>query len=213
MNCGSTQFHQVKNGWQCDYCGTLYLDEKKERTSEREKFSFQLLPSKLSKERKKKRVFISLFVLLIFASLLLYLPIKNTQSSMSGNTKITYPPLIPGKIGSSENINMPANWTKELYDSIVVATSHYNEDNEKYFYDGGSSYTELEKIVGKPDTVISFEKEDYGTPPRVIATWEKTTRGDRAGETIDVTYDKKTLMIIDKKLFLTKRITFINNVG
>ncbi|MEI5994326.1 hypothetical protein [Candidatus Enterococcus mansonii] len=48
---------------------------------------------------------------------------------------------------------------------------------------------------------MSWEKEDYGMPPRVQATWEKAVDGERAGSSIEVTYNKKTLMIIDKKYF------------
>ena len=29
MNCGSTHFHKVEQGWKCDYCGTIYLKSTK----------------------------------------------------------------------------------------------------------------------------------------------------------------------------------------
>lgn len=47
MNCGSTQFHQVKNGWKCEYCGTIYLNTKKRAPSIKLMSCLQLKRKKL----------------------------------------------------------------------------------------------------------------------------------------------------------------------
>lgn len=195
INCGSTQFHQIKNGWKCDYCGTLYLNEEKNQKQN----TSDSFPS--SQRTKKKKSYVYLMMISIFFLLIstLYFSFMPTRSHTSSD--LNYQSINPATTSSIWNNNLPGKWTKELYDSVVVATEIYNADSEKYSFDGGSNYQELEKIVGKPDTVMSWEKEDYGMPPRVQATWEKAIDGERAGSSIEVTYNKKTLMIIDKKYF------------
>lgn len=186
MNCGSTKFHQVENGWKCDYCGTLYLNPQKE--TQTNKSSGQPAPSK-----KRKRVMISLVIAILFIiGPLSYLSVKSNNANTT-----SYEPIKPGTNNSATK-DYPGEWTQEIYDSIKVATEKYDADSEKYSFEGGSSYEELEKLVGKPDTVTSWEKENYGMPPRAMAPWNKNKDGDYAGNSISITYEKKTMMITDK---------------
>lgn len=54
MNCGSKTFHQVGNGWKCDYCGTVYLNPKKP--------SSKRPPVDVSPHKKNKsRIIVGLF--------------------------------------------------------------------------------------------------------------------------------------------------------
>lgn len=187
VNCGSTEFHQVENGWKCDYCGTLYLDP--ENTATKQKRS-----PRTPQQHKKRRITGLVAVVFILLGLSLnYLVFK----SDSGDT-VSYEPLDPELTDSSTPKKFPGKWTQSIYKSVEAATEHYHDDTEKYTFEGGSSYEELEKLVGKPDTVISWEKEDYGMPPRTQATWDKTSDGEYTGNSISVTYEKNTMMIIDK---------------
>lgn len=188
MNCGSTKFHKVENGWKCDYCGTLYLKPKK-KTEPQQNIQ--------QPDPKKKRTRLLLGVVL--ASIFV-LGISLTYINYRFNSADTtsYEPIRPGSANSSTKKEFPGEWTQAIYSSVKVATENYDADNEKYTFEGGSSYEELEKLVGTPDTVTSWEKEDYGMPPRSMATWNKTKDGEYTGHSVTVTYEKKTKMITDK---------------
>ncbi|MGX7205899.1 hypothetical protein [Enterococcus pingfangensis] len=190
VNCGSTEFHQVENGWKCDYCGTLYLDP--ENTATKQKRS-----PRTPQQHKKRRITGLVAVVFILIGLSLNYLVFKSDKSDSGEA-ISYEPLGPELTDSSTPKKFPGKWTQSIYKSVKAATEHYHDDTEKYTFEGGSSYEELEKLVGKPDTVISWEKEDYGMPPRTQATWDKTSDGEYTGNSISVTYEKNTMMIIDK---------------
>ncbi|MDT2754234.1 hypothetical protein P7H46_03905 [Enterococcus pseudoavium] len=183
MNCGSTKFHQVENGWKCDYCGTLYLTPKKDTVPK---------PSIPPPDPKKKSTRLVLGI--VFASFFFSIVLLTYFNSVD---KTSYKPIKPVP-NSSLKKSFPSNWTQNIYDSVKVATEYYDADNEKYTFEGGSNYEELEKLVGTPDTVTSWEKSDYGMPPRSMATWNKTKNRDYAGTRITVTYENKTKMITDK---------------
>ena len=166
MNCGSTKFHQVENGWKCDYCGTLYLKQRK-KTPEKPIQE----PSNPQKKKTKILIWSVLSTIFVLIGPLSFLVTK---------------------------INDTRTPTSSIYDSVKVATENYDADNEKYSFTGGSSYEELEKLVGPPDTVTSWEKEDYGMPPRAMATWNKLKNGEYTSHSITIHYDKETMMITDK---------------
>lgn len=187
MNCGSTQFHKVENGWKCDYCGTLYLNPKKKNLPKQNK------QQNLPKKRSRILIGVILATMFILISSLSYINYRFNKADTS-----TYEPLKPGTENSSTKKEFPSKWTQSIYNSVKVATEHYNEDTKKYTFKDGSSYEELEKLVGTPDTVTSWEKEDYGMPPRSTARWTKNLKGDYAGTSITVTYETKTKMITDK---------------
>lgn len=179
-NCGSTQFHRVKDGWKCDYCGTLYVTPKK--------------TSPVETPKKKKSVFsinAAIPIIIMLVGLVGYSLVNSSKSEVS------YKPIEQGnnQIGKEE---FPGDWTQDIYDSVKVATQNYDADTEKYSFENGSSYEELEKLVGKPDTVTSWEKENYGMPPRSMATWNKDSNGDYMSHSVTVTYEKNTRMITDK---------------
>ncbi|MGM0165325.1 hypothetical protein IGI39_000267 [Enterococcus sp. AZ135] len=188
MNCGSTKFHQVENGWKCDYCGTLYLNPQKNTTTPQS-------PKTPERQQKNIRVILGgvLAVIFILAGPLGYLSSKITNTNTA-----TYKPIKPGTVSSSEENEFPGEWTQSIYESVKVATENYDADSEKYSFTGGSSYEELEKLVGPPDTITSWEKEDYGMPPRAMATWNKTKDGKYTPHAVTIHYEKKTLMITDK---------------
>ncbi|MEO1772096.1 hypothetical protein JZO67_004078 [Enterococcus sp. 665A] len=188
MNCGSTQFHQVKNGWKCEYCGTIYLNTKKKSTVSQ----VDELPT-VKKKKNLIHVSAAIPIIIMLVGLLSY-------SVFSSNTEsvIPYQPIEPGVEDPSTKGEFPEAWTQNIYDSVKVATENYDADSEKYSFENGSSYEELERLVGKPDTVTSWEKESYGMPPRSMATWSKTSDGDYEPHSVTVTYDKETLMITDK---------------
>lgn len=186
-NCGSTQFHQVKDGWKCDYCGTLYVNTKKNSKTNQ---AADLAAPKKKKARFSISVAIPIIVMLV--GLLSYSIISSNKSGPP------YQPIEPGIENSAAKEEFPGDWTQDIYDSVKVATKIYDADNEKYSFENGSSYEELEKLVGKPDTVTSWEKEDYGMPPRSMATWNKDSNGDYLSHSVTVTYEKPTGMITDK---------------
>lgn len=190
VNCGSTEFHQVENGWKCDYCGTLYLDSETITPQQKQ-------PLYQPHQHKKRRINGLVAVVIIWVGLSLSYFIFKSDTSDSGDA-VSYEPLDPEMTDSSTPKNFPGKWTQSIYESVKVATEHYHDDTEKYTFEGGSSYEELEKLVGKPDTVISWEKEDYGMPPRTQATWDKTSDGGYTENSISVTYEKNTMMIVDK---------------
>ncbi|MBO0411118.1 hypothetical protein JZO81_08620 [Enterococcus hulanensis] len=188
MNCGSTKFNKVENGWKCDYCGTLYLNPKKETATTEKNTSEQS-----GLQKKKTRILIGVVLAIIFV---LVGPLGYLTVSLN-NTNTAYEPIEPGTVDSSEE-EFPGEWNQSIYESIKVATENYDDNNEKYSFTGGSSYEELEKLVGTPDTVTSWEKETHGRSPRSMATWNKTKNGDFTSHSITVTYDKETKMITDK---------------
>ena len=122
----------------------------------------------------------------------------NWSAQFFGTRTPTYEPIKPNAANSGEKTEFPGEWTSSIYDSVKVATENYDADNEKYSFTGGSSYEELEKLVGPPDTVTSWEKEDYGMPPRAMATWNKLKNGEYTSHSITIHYDKETMMITDK---------------
>lgn len=188
MNCGSTKFHKVENGWKCDYCGTLYLTPKKKTEPQ------QNIPQP---EPKKKRTRLLLAIVLASIFVLgLSLTYINYRFNVEDTT--TYEPIKTGTANSSVKKDFPGGWTQDIYDSIKVATEHYDRNSETYSYTSGSSYEELEKLVGSPDSVTTWEKEEYGMPPRSMATWDKKKNGERAEISIQIRYDKENKMIIDK---------------
>lgn len=179
-NCGSTQFHHVKEGWKCDYCGTLYVTPKQPRPAE--------IP------KKKKAIFsinAAIPIIIMLVGLVGYSVVNSSKSEVS------YKPIEPGNNQTAKE-EFPGDWTQEIYDSVKVATQNYDADNEKYSFENGSSYEELEKLVGKPDTVTSWEKENYGMPPRSMATWNKDSNGNYMSHSVTVTYEKNTRIITDK---------------
>ncbi|MGX7183281.1 hypothetical protein [Enterococcus pallens] len=186
-NCGSTQFHQVKDGWKCEYCGTLYLNPKKNR---------EIHQADEPTVNKKKKILPPIFtiipIIIMLVGLLGYSMVQTNKRATN------YKPIEPGIEKPSDKVEFPGNWTQDIYNSIKVATQIYNGDTEKYSFENGSSYEELEKLVGKPDTVTSWEKESYGMPPRSMATWNKNSDGDHMPHSVTVTYEKDTLMITDK---------------
>ena len=189
MNCGSTQFHQVENGWQCDYCGTLYIEQKKKQPPEPIHHQSTFL-------KQKSRLAIGVILALGFISLG---PLNYFISKADNNEPaVSYEPIEIDSPDSTTATKLPGKWTQDIYDSVKVATEVYDADNEKYSFTGGSNYKELEKLVGKPDTLISWEKEEHGMPPRVLATWENTEDGEYVDHSISVTYEKKTQRITDK---------------
>ena len=188
MNCGSTKFHHVENGWKCDYCGTLFLNPKKTTTlSQKEVHS--------STKRKKRSIVIAVTfsILLVLFVLLAYLNYRSND--------LPVPPPKTNTLNSSGKNKFPGRWTQEIYDSVKAATQYYDDDTEKYSFENGSNYEELEKLVGTPDTVTSWEKEDYGMPPRAMATWNKDKNGERISHSITITYEKKHKMITDKSRY------------
>lgn len=185
MNCGSTKFHQVDNGWKCDYCGTLYLKPEENTAAPKN-------PKKPELQKKKTRVVLGI----ILAAIFILTPLSYLTAKI--NNTPTYQPIKPGTANSSAEKEFPGEWTQSIYESIKVATENYDADSEKYSFTGGSSYEELEKLVGPPDTVTSWEKEDHGMPPRAMATWNKTKDGKYTQNGITIHYEKKTLMITDK---------------
>ncbi|QZO09180.1 hypothetical protein K5P74_01320 [Enterococcus raffinosus] len=188
MNCGSTKFHQVENGWKCDYCGTLYLKQRK-KTPEKP------IQEPSNPQKKKTKILIWSVLSTIFV---LIDPLSFLVTKINDTRTPTYEPIKPNAENSGEKTEFPGEWTSSIYDSVKVATENYDADNEKYSFTGGSSYEELEKLVGPPDTVTSWEKEDYGMPPRAMATWNKLKNGEYTSHSITIHYDKKTMMITDK---------------
>lgn len=188
MNCGSKTFHQVENGWKCDYCGTVYLNPKKPSSK---RPSVDVSPHK----KNKSRIIVGV-VFPIMALLLGLIFFKGNESP-----KQPYSPTSPAASQSKPENGFPGGWTQELYEGVVVATKNYDADNEKYSFENGSNFEELEKQVGKPDTVTSWEKEDYGMPPRASATWNKSKAGEYSGHSITITYNKNTGMITDKNRY------------
>ncbi|WP_438856749.1 hypothetical protein [Enterococcus sp. AZ007] len=187
INCGSTKFHQVENDWKCDYCGTLYLTPKKNTVPPSNK-------EQSGTQKNRRRLLLGMVLAVIFfAAPLGYLKVKLTRA-----VKTSYEPIKPGTVSSSAENAFPGEWTQSVYESVKVATKNYDDDNESYSFTGGSSYEELEKLVGVPDTVISWEKENYGMPPRAMATWNRTKDGDYMPHSVTVTYEKKSKMITDK---------------
>lgn len=151
MNCGSTKFHQVENGWKCDYCGTLYLKQRK-KTPEKP------IQEPSNPQKKKTKILIWSVLSTIFV---LMGPLSFLVTKINDTRTPTYEPIKPNATNSGEKTEFPGEWTSSIYDSVKVATENYDADNEKYSFTGGSSYEELEKLVGPPDTVTSWEKEDY----------------------------------------------------
>lgn len=145
MNCGSTHFHKVEQGWKCDYCGTIYLKPQKKDLSQKVRQQ-TALPKK---SPKNKVLALSFAILLIIGSVIF----------MFSNT-VSYEPIDTQPGTSKPKEAFPGEWTSEIYDSIKVATEHYDADNEKYSFKGGASYEELEKLVGPPDRVTSWEREN-----------------------------------------------------
>lgn len=187
MNCGSTEFHQIENGWKCDYCGTLYLNQKK--------FVKEQPPSNFNRQKNLKVRILRSAAIPLLALFIGFFYFK-------ANEKPAYKPT--SAVTTQSNVtkkDFPAKWTQEIYDGVVVATKHYDADNEKYSFENGSSYEELEKLVGKPDTVTSWEKEKYGMPARATATWNRSKDGEYAENTVTITYNKNTLMITDKNYY------------
>lgn len=187
VNCGSTKFHPVENGWKCDYCGTLYLNQEK-KTVKKQQNTQSIIP----KKRSRLIIGIVLASLFILVGPIGALVFKTTSTS-------SYEPIEQGKTASSDKKDYPGEWNQSIYSGIKVATQHYDQDTEKYSFEGGADYKELEKLVGPPDRVTTWEKNDYGMPPRSEATWNKTKDGDYAGATVSITYEKNTLRITDKR--------------
>lgn len=186
MNCGSTHFHKVEQGWKCDYCGTVYLKPQKGSSPQQSQN-----PDTYSKKRPRKMIIaISFVILLIIGSVIFIL-----------SSTTSYEPIDTQPVNSQSKGAFPGEWTSEIYNSIKVATEHYDADSEKYSFEGGASYEELEKLVGPPDRVTSWEKEKYGMPPRSTATWDQTKDGEYANGSVTITYDKQTKMITDKSRY------------
>lgn len=186
MNCGSTHFHKVEQGWKCDYCGTIYLKPQKQAVSQRTQ-QYTTTPKKPS---RKKILALSFAILLIIGAVIFIL-----------SSTTSYEPIDTQPANSQSKGAFPGEWTSEIYNSIKVATEHYDADSEKYSFEGGASYEELEKLVGPPDRVTSWEKEKYGMPPRSTATWDQTKDGEYANGSVTITYDKQTKMITDKSRY------------
>ncbi|WP_246601604.1 hypothetical protein [Enterococcus alishanensis] len=185
MNCGSTNFHRITNGCKCDYCGTFYPDFE---SSRQEKPSIDYTNRKNIKPNIIIMISITLSVIML---LIVFLVLKSNEEStpQSISTDITQ---------LKANDKFPGKWTKGIYENVVVATKYYDANNEKYSFENGASYEELEKLVGKPDSVTTWEEEDYGMPPRATATWNKNKDNEYAGNSVTITYNKNTLMITDK---------------
>lgn len=185
-NCGSTKFHKVEQNWKCEYCGTLYLDPQKESVPRQNPN-----PNLHSKKR-------SLIIFSVLPIIILFVIGFVTSSSTNNNSNEPID-VLPSTSRSDDGF--PGKWTKEIYEEIRIATELYDADSEKYSFKGGASYEELEKLVGPPDRVTSWEKEKYGMPPRSTATWDQTKDGEYANASVTITYDKQTKMITDKSRY------------
>lgn len=131
--------------------------------SESKKPSSKRPPVDVSPHKKNKSLIIVGVVFPIMALLLGLIFFKGNESP-----KQPYSPTSPAASQSKPEDGFPGGWTQELYEGVVVATKNYDADNEKYSFENGSNFEELEKQVGKPDTVTSWEKEDYGMPPEPV---------------------------------------------
>ncbi len=188
MNCGSTQFHQVKDGWKCEYCGTLYLNEKKTRKTTQVE-----APPITQKKRNVSHNRAAIPIVIMLMGLLSYTLIK-----ISNESATAYTPNEPVIEKNSAKAEFPGGWTQEIYDSVKVATKNYDADTGEYSFENGANYEEVEKLVGKPETVTSWEKGSYGMPARSMATWNKTSEGEYAPQSVTITYENDTMMITDK---------------
>lgn len=191
-NCGSTEFHETTNGWKCDYCKTVYIAEKA-----KPKIDTVLTLSKVKWGKLILAVF--LVSLTIFIGKIFIRSISSETAEPSKPAEATY--TLWTSDSEEKDISSVSGWSQSVFDAIQVATEEYNEKTEKYSYTNGGNYADLEKIVGKPTSRVTWEQEEYGHPAKVIAEWQNNESGEYAGMTVTVTYNKKTLMIIDKDVY------------
>lgn len=189
VNCGSKNFHSVKNGWKCDYCSTLYVNEKKWNKAKE-------TPVQLPTKKKRQKILIGLTLSAVFL-LILPLVYLSYTLKLDDNDVTIYEP--NDSDTDSVVTIFPGEWTEEIYTEILVATEYYDASKETYSYEFGSNYEELEKLVGSPEKVTSWEDSDSGMPDKSSATWSTDKNGEYSGGTIVITYEKKTNQIIDKE--------------
>lgn len=183
-NCASTQFKTDSNGIICLYCATPYIEKEEKKTET------VITHAKLSNKAVLWTIFgtILVFFIGIFA-------FSNAKSHRIVEVQKVSP---DSKLSQEEYgykyINDAGGWNKQAYDDIKRAKGHLNENGEWEDYKGGTLYSELVQQVGEPSSL----HEDLDRN-EVTAIWSQNPTSPHV-LWINVTYDKKTEMIISKNI-------------